>query len=219
MASHAALGGTAPIALYQLHHTDGLTTETALRAVLAEVAGLRRQGIVARVGLCNATMAQVRIALDALAADGGVHSVQNEFSLWARDAAKPLPAAGVVARTCKKGVIEFCQVPCVLFRLVCQTILGKPHMNSDSRFYAYAQANGIRFQPYKFFGGLDARRGSKSLEHDFPALAALATARHVSLHALAARWALQRWSCVEHVLGCSSLVRCGGGDRVCITYM
>jgi hypothetical protein len=77
-------------------------------------------------------------------------------------------------------------------------------------FVASTQANGIRFQPYKFFGGLDARRGSKSLEGDFPALAALATARRVSLHALAARWALQRWSCVEHVLGCSTMVRCGG---------
>ncbi len=153
MASHAALGGAAPIALYQLHHTDGLTTEAALRAVLAEVAGLRRQGIVARIGLCNATVAQVRIALDALAADGGVHSVQNEFSLWARDAAKPLPAAGVVARTCKKGVIEFCQVHCsmscfdlfvrpILKKLTCMLNLAFMHMHRPMAF-ASSRTNSL----------------------------------------------------------------------------
>lgn len=77
-ASMTALGVTA-IDLYQHHrHDPSQTYENQMKAL----ASLRDDGWVRQVGLSNATLAELEVALEVLGGpdDGGVVSVQNEFS-------------------------------------------------------------------------------------------------------------------------------------------
>lgn len=104
-ASHAALGGDRPIDLWQIHHVNANkdklipATLAAMRAAHEMVA----EGLVRRVGLCNATVAQ----LEACARAGiAVASVQNEFSLFHQEAALPRKSASFV--TSKRGVQLYC---------------------------------------------------------------------------------------------------------------
>ncbi len=96
----AVLG--APLALYQIHHTDAMKTEAALKAVLLKIKSLQSQGLIFRFGLCNATVWQVQLALD-LGLD--VFSVQNEFSLFNREAEKPFHAGH--AASSKKNMLPY----------------------------------------------------------------------------------------------------------------
>lgn len=68
--------GVDRIDLYYLHRPD----RTRLYADAVEVlAGLQSDGIVAEVGISNASVEEIQIALDVLGA-GGLAAVQNEFS-------------------------------------------------------------------------------------------------------------------------------------------
>lgn len=67
------------IPLYQFHrHDPSMTYEAQLRALAA----VQEAGLAARLGLSNCTLAELELALDILGGpgDGGVVSVQNEFS-------------------------------------------------------------------------------------------------------------------------------------------
>ncbi len=104
-ASFDALGGSRPIDLWQAHHINApkdrlvAVTLAAMRAAHEMVA----EGLVRRVGLCNATVAQ----LEACAAHGiAIASVQNEFSLFQQEAA--LPRKSAAHTTSKRGVQLFC---------------------------------------------------------------------------------------------------------------
>lgn len=104
-ASFDALGGSRPIDLWQAHHINApkdrlvAATLAAMRAAHEMVA----EGLVRRVGLCNATVAQ----LEACASQGiAIASVQNEFSLFQQEAALPRKSASHT--TSKRGVQLYC---------------------------------------------------------------------------------------------------------------
>ena len=68
--------GVERIDLYYLHRPD----RTRLYADAIEVlAGLRADGVISEIGISNANVEEVRIALDVLG-EGGLAAVQNEFS-------------------------------------------------------------------------------------------------------------------------------------------
>lgn len=104
-ASFEALGGERPIDLWQIHHVNA-NKDKLIPATLAAMRAaheLVAQGVVRRVGLCNATVAQ----LEACARAGlPVASVQNEFSLFQQEAALPRKSAAFV--TSKRGVQLYC---------------------------------------------------------------------------------------------------------------
>ena len=77
-ASIERLGGR-PIELYQFHrHDPSMTYADQMRSLKAVLDA----GLVKRVGLSNATLLELELALDLIGgpADGGIVSVQNEFS-------------------------------------------------------------------------------------------------------------------------------------------
>ena len=77
-ASIERLGGR-PIALYQFHrHDPSMTYADQMRSLKAVLDA----GLVQRVGLSNATLPELELALDIIGGptDGGIVSVQNEFS-------------------------------------------------------------------------------------------------------------------------------------------
>ena len=77
-ASRRALG-VEVIDLYQLHrHDSALTYAEQVRSLAA----VRDEGLTRMIGLSNVTLAELQVALDEVGgpADGGIVSVQNEFS-------------------------------------------------------------------------------------------------------------------------------------------
>lgn len=67
------------IALYQFHrHDPSMTYEAQMHSL----SGVKEAGLVQRLGLSNCTLPELEVALEVLGgpADGGVVSVQNEFS-------------------------------------------------------------------------------------------------------------------------------------------
>jgi aryl-alcohol dehydrogenase-like predicted oxidoreductase len=87
-ASREALG-VATIDLYQLHVVDPKTPlETSVRALAA----LQSEGKVRRVGLCNVTVSQIRVARAIVSID----SVQVSLSVWDDD-------------NLRNGVAEYCR--------------------------------------------------------------------------------------------------------------
>lgn len=77
-ASRRALG-VEVIDLYQLHrHDPALTYAEQVRSLAA----VRDEGLTRMIGLSNVTLAELQVALDEVGgpADGGIVSVQNEFS-------------------------------------------------------------------------------------------------------------------------------------------
>lgn len=110
-ASFEALGRR-PIDLWQIHHVNAAkdalisATLTAVRAAHEMV----RSGLVRRVGICNATVAQ----LEALARERlPIASVQNEFSLFQQEAA--LPRKSAAHTTSKRGVLLHCMAQRIPF--------------------------------------------------------------------------------------------------------
>jgi aryl-alcohol dehydrogenase-like predicted oxidoreductase len=110
-ASFEALGRR-PIDLWQIHHVNAAkdslisATLTAVRAAHEMV----RSGLVRRVGICNATVAQ----LEALARERlPIASVQNEFSLFQQEAA--LPRKSAAHTTSKRGVLLYCMAQRIPF--------------------------------------------------------------------------------------------------------
>jgi aryl-alcohol dehydrogenase-like predicted oxidoreductase len=104
-ASFQALGGERPIDLWQIHHVNA-NKDKLIPATLAAMRAAHEmvlEGLVRRVGLCNATVAE----LEACARAGiVVASVQNEFSLFQQEAALPRKSASFV--TSKRGVQLYC---------------------------------------------------------------------------------------------------------------
>lgn len=89
--------GVDRIDLYQLHrHDPGLSYADQVRSLGA----LRDAGLVARVGLSNCTLPELDVALDVLGGplDGGIVSVQNEFSPRFRE------EAAVLDRCTERGI-------------------------------------------------------------------------------------------------------------------
>ncbi len=89
--------GVDTIALYQHHRHDPVFSYADQMRVVAQ---LRDAGLVARVGLSNVTLPELEVALDLLGgpADGGVVSVQNEYSPRYRG------EADVLARCTELGI-------------------------------------------------------------------------------------------------------------------
>eukprot|EP00927_Polykrikos_kofoidii_P018903 TRINITY_DN18799_c0_g1_i1.p1 TRINITY_DN18799_c0_g1~~TRINITY_DN18799_c0_g1_i1.p1 ORF type:complete len:381 (+),score=18.80 TRINITY_DN18799_c0_g1_i1:149-1291(+) len=100
--SHAALGGKRPIDIYMLHHTDTLSTHQ-LEDALKEMQAAVDEGLVLCLGLANATVAHIEVAVR-LRIDLAV--VQNQYSLWHRDPELPRPRDGDSKN--KRGVVNFC---------------------------------------------------------------------------------------------------------------
>jgi len=71
--------GVDAIDLYQHHRHDPALT---YQAQMGALRGLREAGLVRRLGLSNVNLSELEVALDVLGgpADGGIVSVQNEFS-------------------------------------------------------------------------------------------------------------------------------------------
>ena len=71
--------GVDAIDLYQHHRHDPALT---YQAQMGALRGLREAGLVHRLGLSNVNLSELEVALDVLGgpADGGIVSVQNEFS-------------------------------------------------------------------------------------------------------------------------------------------
>jgi aryl-alcohol dehydrogenase-like predicted oxidoreductase len=85
------------IPLYQFHrHDPSMTYEAQLRSLRA----VQDAGLVARIGLSNCTLPELDLALDLLGgpADGGIVSVQNEWSPRYRE------DADVLARCAELGI-------------------------------------------------------------------------------------------------------------------
>ena len=98
-ASRRALG-VERIQLYQLHAPDPRTPlATSVRALEA----LRRDGVVAAIGLCNVTVAQIEEA----AAIAPIASVQVELGVWCDDAM----LGGVVAHCIAHGIAVLAHRP------------------------------------------------------------------------------------------------------------
>jgi aryl-alcohol dehydrogenase-like predicted oxidoreductase len=87
--SHAALGGDAPIPLWQHHWPD---PRYSIRAMLAPVQRAVEQGLVRLVGVANYTVEQLQQAREML----DVVSVQNQYNLWHREAEQD-------------GMLEYCE--------------------------------------------------------------------------------------------------------------
>jgi aryl-alcohol dehydrogenase-like predicted oxidoreductase len=77
--------GTDSIGLYQLHWPD---PQVPYEETMGGLLSLVTDGLAQRIGICNASLDQIRIARAVL----GRHlvSVQNEFSLWQRDSFEQL---------------------------------------------------------------------------------------------------------------------------------
>ena len=110
-ASCEALGlGLTPdhsLFLWQLHHTDEakLVAPGGVEASLAPVFALVRAGRVSHVGEFTATAGMLARAHSAslAAGAGGIARVQNEYSVWCREAEQERPPGA--AASSKKGVL------------------------------------------------------------------------------------------------------------------
>jgi len=102
LAARAALSPDRPLFLYSLHHADAFAAPGVLEAALRECAACVAEGLVTHVGLCNATVPLLERALRVLP----LAAVQNEWSLYQREAEKERPPAA--AASSKKGVLRWC---------------------------------------------------------------------------------------------------------------
>jgi aryl-alcohol dehydrogenase-like predicted oxidoreductase len=75
--SHAALGGTAPIPLWQHHWPD---PRYSIEQMLQPVRRAQDEGLIRFVGVGNYNLAQLREACDLLP----IVSIQNQYNLWHR---------------------------------------------------------------------------------------------------------------------------------------
>jgi pyridoxine 4-dehydrogenase len=87
--SHEALGGQAPIPLWQLHWPD---PRHSIAAMLQPARRAVDEGLVRFVGVCNFSVEQLRQACGVLP----IVSVQNQYNLWHREAET-------------EGMFEYCE--------------------------------------------------------------------------------------------------------------
>eukprot|EP00040_Diaphanoeca_grandis_P030075 m.177186 g.177186 ORF g.177186 m.177186 type:complete len:465 (-) comp31874_c0_seq6:226-1620(-) len=103
--SYKALGSK-PIPLLQLHHisVDGdwiPKYKETLRALKDSVT----EGLITRVGLCNATLEQINIAVSMLP----IFSIQNKFSIWNKaPSTKPKGEVSKRSKTGEQGTLAYC---------------------------------------------------------------------------------------------------------------
>lgn len=119
-ASFLALGGARPIGLWQLHHCP--PEEGKLLELMQAAHSCLKRGFIDRLGLCNATLAQVKLVVNA-----GIplSSVQNELSAWDRRNAKDTGKFG--------GVVNFCQEKHIAF-IAIKTFGGTSFRNDSTSF-------------------------------------------------------------------------------------
>lgn len=99
-----------------------------------------------------------------------VQTVQNEYSVWCRTAEKPLKATkSTLPKTGRKGLLRYCM------------------------------SRGIAFIPHGSLGGGQARDGRRTLSLQFPLVAAMASKKGVSPHALILGYYRHRWPCILHI--------------------
>jgi len=100
--SRKALGGSKPLDLFMLHHTDALNAKL-LEEVLKVLQGMVKEGVVLALGLANATVANLDLA-ERLGVR--IAAVQNQYSLWQREAEQERPSSA--SATSRKGVLLWC---------------------------------------------------------------------------------------------------------------
>lgn len=108
--------GAPPLFLWSFHHADSRALSSpdtgALEAVLSAAVQCVREGTLLHLGLCNATVPVLDRAAAFLASPAGgggavrLSAVQNEWSLFCRDAERPRPAGA--AASSRKGVLRWC---------------------------------------------------------------------------------------------------------------
>ena len=94
-----------PLFLWQMHHTNDRHLVEAMTVAKSMV----EEGHLLHVGLCNATTSQIATALQITP----LLTVQNEYSLFNREAEKPLEASS--SSSSKKGVMEMCKNSNIVF--------------------------------------------------------------------------------------------------------
>ena len=104
LAARSALSPGQPLFLYSLHHSDAFAPPGCLESALQEAASCVAEGLVSHIGLCNATVPLLDRALRCGAVP--IAAVQNEWSLFTREADKELPSSA--AASSKKGVLLWC---------------------------------------------------------------------------------------------------------------
>lgn len=96
-ASHAALGGSRPIDLWQVHHVEPERTVEVMRAADK----CREEGLIEQIGVCNVCIEQLESLRKA---NIKICSVQEEFSIWNRTASSKFnnnPRG-------KTGLLDYC---------------------------------------------------------------------------------------------------------------
>eukprot|EP00931_Biecheleriopsis_adriatica_P102732 TRINITY_DN77670_c0_g1_i1.p1 TRINITY_DN77670_c0_g1~~TRINITY_DN77670_c0_g1_i1.p1 ORF type:complete len:408 (+),score=68.17 TRINITY_DN77670_c0_g1_i1:71-1294(+) len=170
LASRSALGR--PLDLWALHHADLFDPGRLVELMRAAQELSKEGGIVKQLGVCNCSLR----GLQALENAGiAIAMVQNEYSLWERQAERPVPSQGVSAlgKSNKSGTLEYCQ----------------------------QRSEKIAFVPHGALGGLKTRDGRRNLARDFPALADLATHRNCSPEVLSLAFMRRKWPCIVHIVG------------------
>jgi aryl-alcohol dehydrogenase-like predicted oxidoreductase len=104
LAARANLSPGQPLFLYSLHHSDAFAPPGCIESALQEAAACVAEGLVRNIGLCNATVPLLDRALRCGAVP--LAAVQNEWSLFTREADKELPPSA--AASSKKGVLLWC---------------------------------------------------------------------------------------------------------------
>jgi aryl-alcohol dehydrogenase-like predicted oxidoreductase len=185
--SHQALGGLRPIDLWSFHHTDNYDPSspeslqsfiTALTAVKELVAA----GIVSNVGLCNCSAKHLEVAESIVP----ISNIQNKFSLWDRNAEKPVPPNNQAPKSSRAGLLHLC-----------------------------GPEFGRSFTPYGTLGGHSSRSGDLNLISAFPVLQAVAesvserTQAIVSPHAVALAYYRYKFSSIVHIVGCRTVAHVG----------
>lgn len=94
-----------------------------------------------------------------------------------------------------KRAKRFVAVACV------QNRFSLYHRAAEKNELPYCQRHGIPFMAYGALGGVAARDGRVGLSRDFPALAAMAAAKHTSPEALVLAWMRHKWPCIVHITG------------------
>eukprot|EP00615_Pteridomonas_danica_P018921 CAMPEP_0114384626 /NCGR_PEP_ID=MMETSP0102-20121206/5475_1 /TAXON_ID=38822 ORGANISM="Pteridomonas danica, Strain PT" /NCGR_SAMPLE_ID=MMETSP0102 /ASSEMBLY_ACC=CAM_ASM_000212 /LENGTH=354 /DNA_ID=CAMNT_0001540971 /DNA_START=18 /DNA_END=1079 /DNA_ORIENTATION=- len=98
-------GDSGIIGLWQFHHSDGfdLADSQAFLDQLDVIKQCMDEGIIQEVGLCNASVAHVKIAQDRI---GKVASIQNHYNFWDRSAERPNPR--LVTKINKNNLLPLC---------------------------------------------------------------------------------------------------------------
>lgn len=102
MESFDALGGKRAIDMFMLHHTDTLNNEQLVEALKAMHEAVM-DGKVLCLGLANATVDNLELAERCKVT---ISAVQNQYSLWWREAEEPRPPGW--GDKSRKGILDWC---------------------------------------------------------------------------------------------------------------